>query len=70
MPDDRESPSTCWEEVYAAMGAATDHDPGEDEERRRSPCPECGEPSDRVVGDTYVCEEHGTWQTTDQTTDD
>ncbi len=65
MPDDRESPSTCWEEVYEAMGAATDVESGDAEEPRVSPCPECGRPSDRVEDGAFVCEEHGAWRTDD-----
>lgn len=40
MADERASPSTCWREVYAAMGV--DDDPHEDESDEPDRCPDCG----------------------------
>ncbi|MFC7155097.1 hypothetical protein ACFQPA_06460 [Halomarina halobia] len=56
MPDERSSPSAGWREVYRAMDA-----PEPTDEDRRD-CPDCGDDSPRVRGDTYWCPKHGTWR--------
>ena len=53
MPDERESPSAGWREVYREMGAATD---AEDATR---PCPDCGRTCGNVLRDAYECPDHG-----------
>lgn len=56
MPDDRDSPSAGWREVYEAMSVDPDVEPDD------RPCPECGESGDRVLDAIYVCGDHGAWR--------
>ncbi|WP_158058399.1 hypothetical protein [Halorussus halophilus] len=58
MPDERESPSGGWHEVYDEMAAETRI---EDATRR---CPTCGRDCDNVVRDVYDCAEHGLFRPT------
>lgn len=53
MPDDRESPSAGWEEVYEAMHVATDVE-------EAASCPDCGEAAVRIDEDRLFCADHGT----------
>lgn len=53
MPDERESPSGGWREVYDEMDAETRI---EDATHR---CPTCGHDCSNVVRNVYDCAEHG-----------
>ncbi|WP_276280272.1 hypothetical protein [Halorussus caseinilyticus] len=56
MPDERESPSAGWREVYREMEAATN---AEDATR---PCPDCGRTCRNVLRDVYECPDHGVFR--------
>ncbi|NEU58446.1 hypothetical protein [Halorussus sp. MSC15.2] len=53
MPDERQSPSAGWREVYHEMEATADV------EDATHPCPDCGRTAENVARDVYDCEEHG-----------
>ncbi|MFC4448583.1 hypothetical protein [Halorussus aquaticus] len=53
MPDERESPSAGWREVYHEMEASADV------EDATHPCPDCGRTAENVARDVYDCEKHG-----------
>lgn len=56
MPDERESPSAGWREVYHEMEATTDA------EDTTHLCPDCGRTCENVLRDVYECEEHGVFR--------
>jgi hypothetical protein len=53
VPDERDSPSAGWEEVYEAMGVSTDVE-------EAAPCPDCREEAIRIDDDRLFCTDHGT----------
>ncbi|WP_458207289.1 hypothetical protein [Haladaptatus sp. NG-SE-30] len=55
MPDERDSPSGGWQDVYDAMGAERSA------EGPARPCPDCGGESTRIFRRVFECDEHGVW---------
>jgi len=53
MPDERDSPSAGWREVYREL----DVDTGIEDATAR--CPDCGRTCSNVAGDAYDCAVHG-----------
>ena len=56
MPDERESPSGGWREVYREMDA----DPNAEE--AVAPCPDCGAECSNLIADVYECPDHGVFR--------
>lgn len=64
MPDERESPSGGWREVYREMNVSTDV------EEATARCPDCGRTSQNVARDVYDCEDHGLFRPDEETDDE